>query len=189
VDTPESRALLQRTFLGFKHNRHHRHLRCNYSMHPTPPNDKDQPHDAEEARRLMEIVHSEYVSPCSPIVLQRTFVELLDFWSACIVRQTLCFRLKRLEKYSNIYATDRMCLQRLWEHGPLLGLLMSVPARWNGIPTICRFLAAHEHGVRNVHFSTENYFPNLPIRMYAPGLLRRPWTRIWFLLSSSVSSP
>ncbi|KAF9485636.1 alpha/beta-hydrolase [Pholiota conissans] len=42
VDTPEPRALLQRTFLGFK-----------------------------SERRLMEIVHSEYVSPCSPIVLKR----------------------------------------------------------------------------------------------------------------------
>ncbi|KAF8153125.1 Alpha/Beta hydrolase protein [Crassisporium funariophilum] len=47
VDTVEPRALLQRTFLGFKDN--------------TPG----------EEKRLMEIVHSEYVSPCSPIVLKR----------------------------------------------------------------------------------------------------------------------
>jgi len=50
VDNPEPRALLQRTFLGFK----------------------DQgPTTEEEERRLMQVVHSEYVSPCSPIVLER----------------------------------------------------------------------------------------------------------------------
>ncbi|KAJ3494523.1 hypothetical protein NLJ89_g10788 [Agrocybe chaxingu] len=48
VDTPEPRALLQRTFLGFTSRR-----------------------NADEERRLMEIVHSEYISPCSPIVLKR----------------------------------------------------------------------------------------------------------------------
>ncbi|CAA7266195.1 unnamed protein product [Cyclocybe aegerita] len=48
VDTPEPRALLQRTFLGFTSRR-----------------------NADDDRRLMEIVHSEYVSPCSPIVLKR----------------------------------------------------------------------------------------------------------------------
>ncbi|KAF9564056.1 alpha/beta-hydrolase [Agrocybe pediades] len=51
VDTPEPRALLQRTFLGFKYS-------------PEKPS-------MEEERRLMEVVHSEYVSPCSPIVLKR----------------------------------------------------------------------------------------------------------------------
>jgi len=50
VDTPGPRALLQRTFLGF----------------PAFP----QP-DLEEEQRLMELVHSEYVSPCSPRVLKR----------------------------------------------------------------------------------------------------------------------
>ncbi|KAF8964728.1 Alpha/Beta hydrolase protein [Flammula alnicola] len=50
VDTPEPRALLQRTFLGFKH---------------------PGPYTPEEERRFMEVVHSEYVSPCSPIVLER----------------------------------------------------------------------------------------------------------------------
>lgn len=49
VDTPEPRALLQRTFLGFRH---------------------DGPTNLEEQRRLTEIVHSEYVSPCSPRVLR-----------------------------------------------------------------------------------------------------------------------
>ncbi|KAF8909662.1 Alpha/Beta hydrolase protein [Gymnopilus junonius] len=53
VDTPEPRALLQRTFLGFK-----------YRPASEPP-------DIEEERRLMEVIHSEYVSPCSPIVLKR----------------------------------------------------------------------------------------------------------------------
>ncbi|KDR77252.1 hypothetical protein GALMADRAFT_246557 [Galerina marginata CBS 339.88] len=56
VDTPEPRALLQRTFLGFK------------QKSGTP--------NIEEERRLMEIVHSEYVSPCSPIVLKRWGHEL-----------------------------------------------------------------------------------------------------------------
>ena len=51
VDTPEPRALLQRTFLGFKYH--------------------DGPATQEEEKRLMEIVHSEYVSPCSPAVLKR----------------------------------------------------------------------------------------------------------------------
>jgi len=51
VDTPEPRALLQRTFLGFKY-------------HPDVST-------IEEEQRLMEIVHSEYVSPCSPHVLKR----------------------------------------------------------------------------------------------------------------------
>ncbi|RDB19718.1 Monoterpene epsilon-lactone hydrolase [Hypsizygus marmoreus] len=50
VDTPESRALLHRTFLGFKHN---------------------PPLTMEEELRLMKVVHSEYVSPCSPRVLKR----------------------------------------------------------------------------------------------------------------------
>ncbi|GLB39803.1 putative steryl acetyl hydrolase [Lyophyllum shimeji] len=49
VDTPEPRALLQRTFLGFP------------SHGPTTP---------EEQHRLLQLVHSEYVSPCSPRVLQ-----------------------------------------------------------------------------------------------------------------------
>ncbi|PPQ97284.1 hypothetical protein CVT26_006677 [Gymnopilus dilepis] len=53
VDTPEPRALLQRTFLGFK-----------YHSGSEPP-------DIDEEKRLMEVVHSEYVSPCSPIVLKR----------------------------------------------------------------------------------------------------------------------
>ncbi|PPQ92171.1 hypothetical protein CVT25_008945 [Psilocybe cyanescens] len=56
VDTPEPRALLQRTFLGFKY-------------HVDAPS-------IEEERRLMEVVHSEYVSPCSPIVLKRWGHEL-----------------------------------------------------------------------------------------------------------------
>ncbi|TFK29482.1 alpha/beta-hydrolase [Coprinopsis marcescibilis] len=51
VDNPEPRALLQRTFLGFKR--------------------QEGPSSPEEELRLMQIVHSEYVSPCSPIVLQR----------------------------------------------------------------------------------------------------------------------
>ncbi len=51
VDTPEPRALLQRTFLGFE--------------------GQPGPSTAEEERRLMETVHSEYVSPCSPFVLKR----------------------------------------------------------------------------------------------------------------------
>ncbi|KAF9011969.1 Alpha/Beta hydrolase protein [Cyathus striatus] len=51
VDNPEPRALLQRTFLGFKHQ-----------AGPTTP---------EDERRLMVIAHSEYVSPCSPVVLKR----------------------------------------------------------------------------------------------------------------------
>ena len=49
VDTPEPRALLQRTFLGF-------------ATAPATP--------AEE-RRLMVVAHSEYISPCSPVVLHR----------------------------------------------------------------------------------------------------------------------
>lgn len=52
VDNPEPRALLQRTFLGFK-------------GHPSGPRTED------EERRLMQVVHSEYVSPCSPVVLER----------------------------------------------------------------------------------------------------------------------
>ncbi|KAG6816852.1 hypothetical protein H0H87_002338 [Tephrocybe sp. NHM501043] len=48
TDTPEPRELLQRTFLGFNLSRENQ---------------------AEE-QRLMEIAHSEYVSPCSPRVLQ-----------------------------------------------------------------------------------------------------------------------
>ncbi|KAF8062220.1 Alpha/Beta hydrolase protein [Lyophyllum atratum] len=48
VDTPEPRALLQRTFLGFKRR----------DLNEIPE------------QQLMEIVHSEYVSPCSPRVLQ-----------------------------------------------------------------------------------------------------------------------
>ncbi|KAG6902726.1 hypothetical protein C0995_012390 [Termitomyces sp. Mi166 len=48
TDTPEPRALLQRTFLGFSH--------------PCV--------DTAEHERLMQIAHSEYVSPCSPRVLQ-----------------------------------------------------------------------------------------------------------------------
>ena len=52
VDTPEPRALLQRTFLGFK------------GSHEGPSTEED---DA----RLMRIIHSEYVSPCSPVVLER----------------------------------------------------------------------------------------------------------------------
>ncbi|TFK31720.1 Alpha/Beta hydrolase protein [Crucibulum laeve] len=51
VDTPEPRALLQRTFLGFK-----------YHNGPATP---------EEEKRLMVIAHSEYVSPCSPVCLKR----------------------------------------------------------------------------------------------------------------------
>lgn len=51
VDTPEPRALLQRTFLGFKEN-----------LGPRNP---------EEELRLMRTIHSEYVSPCSPMVLSR----------------------------------------------------------------------------------------------------------------------
>ncbi|KAG6852621.1 hypothetical protein C0991_010392 [Blastosporella zonata] len=48
TDTPDHRELLQRTFLGFN------------------PSCVDQ----EERRRLLAIAHSEYVSPCSPRVLQ-----------------------------------------------------------------------------------------------------------------------
>lgn len=51
VDTPEPRALLQRTFLGFKEDL--------------------GPRTQEEELRLMQTIHSEYVSPCSPIVLAR----------------------------------------------------------------------------------------------------------------------
>lgn len=50
LDTPEPNVLLQRTFLGF-------------ASSPQP--------DLEEEERLMEILHSEYVSPCSPRVLKR----------------------------------------------------------------------------------------------------------------------
>ncbi|KAJ2922922.1 hypothetical protein H1R20_g14180, partial [Candolleomyces eurysporus] len=52
VDNPEPRALLQRTFLGFK-------------------GDKNGPTNEDEDRRLMQVAHSEYVSPCSPVVLER----------------------------------------------------------------------------------------------------------------------
>ncbi|KAG6878150.1 hypothetical protein C0993_011568 [Termitomyces sp. T159_Od127] len=48
TDTPEPRALLQRAFLGFTNA-------CT---------------DKEEHERLMQIAHSEYVSPCSPRVFQ-----------------------------------------------------------------------------------------------------------------------
>ncbi|KAF9451106.1 alpha/beta-hydrolase [Macrolepiota fuliginosa MF-IS2] len=51
VDTPEPRALMLRTFLGLKHEKELAFV--------------------EEERRLMNFVHSEYVSPCSPIVLKR----------------------------------------------------------------------------------------------------------------------
>ncbi|KAF9534497.1 Alpha/Beta hydrolase protein [Crepidotus variabilis] len=51
VDNPEPRALLQRTFLGFA------------SQQGTTAQD--------EEKRLVEVIHSEYVSPCSPIVLKR----------------------------------------------------------------------------------------------------------------------
>ncbi|KAF5313358.1 hypothetical protein D9611_008470 [Ephemerocybe angulata] len=51
VDNPEPRALLQRTFLGFPKG--------------------GGPTTQEDERRLMQIGHSEYVSPCSPIVLER----------------------------------------------------------------------------------------------------------------------
>ncbi|KAG6877488.1 hypothetical protein C0992_009856 [Termitomyces sp. T32_za158] len=48
TDTPEPRALLQRAFLGFTRT-------CT---------------DKSEHERLMQIAHSEYVSPCSPRVVQ-----------------------------------------------------------------------------------------------------------------------
>ncbi|KAL0959752.1 hypothetical protein HGRIS_011442 [Hohenbuehelia grisea] len=60
VDTIEPRALLQTTFLGFKYYppRHHIHLNPDERHH-------------EEERKLMEVVHSEYVSVASPRVLHR----------------------------------------------------------------------------------------------------------------------
>jgi len=51
TDTPEFRALLVRTFLGF-------------------PSHQDE-FLPEEVKRLRNIAHSEYVSPCSPLVLKR----------------------------------------------------------------------------------------------------------------------
>lgn len=42
---------MQRTFLGFSHG--------------------NGPNNVAEERQLMEVVHSEYVSPCSPVVLKR----------------------------------------------------------------------------------------------------------------------
>ncbi|TEB32638.1 alpha/beta-hydrolase [Coprinellus micaceus] len=59
VDNPEPRALLQRTFLGIK-------------GHSTAPRTE------EEEKSLMRIVHSEYVSPCSPIVLERWGHEVIQ---------------------------------------------------------------------------------------------------------------
>lgn len=52
VDTPEPRALLQRTFLGFQY-------------HPGTTDNMDQ------EKRLRDVVHSEYVSPASSRVLKR----------------------------------------------------------------------------------------------------------------------
>lgn len=71
MDTPESRALHQRTFLGFKHSFYHYHHHLHNSCPHSTPQSIDQLDDAGEAKRLIEIVHSEYISPCSPIVLRR----------------------------------------------------------------------------------------------------------------------
>jgi len=62
TDTPEPRALLQRTFLGFQYQP----IRLMEGR--GLPRDEAE---AEEDRRLMELVHSEYVSPASPRVLKR----------------------------------------------------------------------------------------------------------------------
>ncbi|KAF8893046.1 Alpha/Beta hydrolase protein [Infundibulicybe gibba] len=58
VDTIEPRRLLQRTFLGFQH----------HSPSSMPLSDEER--KAEE-ELLQQVVHSEYVSPCSPVVLHR----------------------------------------------------------------------------------------------------------------------
>ena len=60
VDTIEPRALLQRTFLGFEHDH------PGYNLKPTP-----EALAEDDFHLLMSILHSEYVSPCSPVVLKR----------------------------------------------------------------------------------------------------------------------
>ncbi len=95
TDTPEPRALLQRTFLGFKYrprnvgwhtlkrdgsDQMERYLgfftrfRRNHQQPGSVPASDDIELKAEmeeEQRRLHEIIHSEYVSPASPKVLRR----------------------------------------------------------------------------------------------------------------------
>lgn len=66
VDTPEPRALLQRRFLGFPSR-----AAGNFPTSSTIELDQHAPKTDEEEERLMRVVHSEYVSPCSPRVLAK----------------------------------------------------------------------------------------------------------------------
>ncbi|KAJ3885128.1 Alpha/Beta hydrolase protein [Lentinula edodes] len=66
TDTPEPRALMQRTFLGFKY----RPGGTGWGQWKRGRNREGREIE-EETRSLMEIIHSEYVSPASPRVLRR----------------------------------------------------------------------------------------------------------------------
>jgi hypothetical protein len=61
IDTPEPRALLQRTFLGFK------------ILHKPPIllSEQELKEISDDQKRLLEIVNWEYISPASPRVLRR----------------------------------------------------------------------------------------------------------------------
>ncbi|KAJ3903659.1 Alpha/Beta hydrolase protein [Lentinula edodes] len=75
TDTPEPRALMQRTFLGFKY----RPGGTGWGQWKRGRNREGREIE-EETRSLMEIIHSEYVSPASPRVLRRWghIVDLYD---------------------------------------------------------------------------------------------------------------
>ncbi|KAJ3749552.1 Alpha/Beta hydrolase protein [Lentinula detonsa] len=74
TDTPEPRALMQRTFLGFKY----RPGGTGWGQWKRGRSREGE--IEEETRSLMEIIHSEYVSPASPRVLRRWghIVDLYD---------------------------------------------------------------------------------------------------------------
>jgi hypothetical protein len=84
VDTPEPRALLQRTFLGFKY-RPSELEGLQKRQGDTIVRENEAKYENEELRRLMKIVHSEYVSPASPQVLKR-WGHAIDPASPCVIR-------------------------------------------------------------------------------------------------------
>ncbi|KAG6907802.1 hypothetical protein DXG01_007341 [Tephrocybe rancida] len=94
TDTPEPRALLQRTFLGF-------HSSCS---------------DQAEEERLMLIADSEYVSPCSPRVLQEWSHPICPAGCDAVPYEILRASAKRNLKESPYRTSSKF--QKLFENFP-----------------------------------------------------------------------
>ncbi|KAJ3762236.1 Alpha/Beta hydrolase protein [Lentinula raphanica] len=111
TDTPEPRALMQRTFLGFKY----RPGGTGWGQWKRGRNRDGE--IEEETRALMEIIHSEYVSPASPRVLRR-WGHIVDLYDGSRLGDPLSKPKMELPNKMRVWLTPNIaCDQFDWGNG------------------------------------------------------------------------